>query len=132
MVGLPITSCAVCRCEMLAVNHDEPVPALKKLGHARFPENSLMAQLGRAEFPFQSRFLAEGKPVCVPCAEAKKARFRCFNCDVERPSDQCHVSIGDTMEADHLCTTCYGTVSAARWESMLRTLITKHTNEGVY
>lgn len=71
---------------------------------------------------------ARGRDICAECQAAGLARFRCWLCRQERTTDQLQERFGDPQERtpDYLCTVCYQSVSAARWEQAVAELEKEH------
>lgn len=97
---------------------------LKRHGFPLYYKINQDAQMKNAEIQYISKSKYNNKYICCECAESGKSKFTCYICKTDKPSDKLHSSFGDP--ADHLCTDCYETVSAKRWNEIEDNLIEEH------
>lgn len=64
------------------------------------------------------------KHICDRCEKAGRVTFRCYLCEQEYPTSEVEWSVGDPREC--LCKSCYGTVSAERWDNAVGELEKAH------
>lgn len=67
---------------------------------------------------------AEHRALCVECAP-EFAAFQCYSCKVTHKGEP-NRSFGWGHGADYLCTPCYETVPAKKWDALVRELEDEH------
>lgn len=102
------------------------LPLRPNLGthNPRYHHLDIKAQWARANWPDPGPYIAarEGY-ICKPCAEKGLATWTCALCNEPRTGEP-QESIGDPPE--NLCTNCYESVSAARWQAAVDRLNDRH------
>jgi hypothetical protein len=115
-VLIQVQRCPLCNKYMVETSRYGPFPDW-------FPM-SLKEQMKRAGFVERSDIRVDASRICVPCAEAGKADFLCALCKQRKPSSKKKDSFGDPPE--YLCTDCYETIPAAKWEQEVERLQDEH------
>lgn len=91
---------------------------------SRYHKLTFDAQAKAARLVIKSDSQIDGKSICEDCAGAGKASFVCALCKERKSSDKIQERIGDPPE--FLCTDCYETVPAKKWENIWDQLECSH------
>jgi hypothetical protein len=96
---------------------------------APFPYSSkcdFATQIHRAGWRIQSLSVNDkSENVCMVCADKGLITFDCYLCDKQKPSNEILTSIG-VNSPHHLCKSCYETVPAKKWHSVITYLEGRH------
>ena len=86
--------------------------------------NNFEAQAKRAGFVLQSTVKVDGSYICNKCSASGTADFECSLCYQRHPTNEIEESFGDPPE--HVCESCYSTVSAKEWDEHIGRLEDEH------
>lgn len=81
-------------------------------------------QMIQADMVYTSSVLMNGKLICVECEKKGKANFLCYLCNKTKTSEKVHESFG--YPTDYLCSDCYETVPAKKWNEVIDELNEDH------
>lgn len=85
-------------------------------------DSGVPAQLERAGLRRGARHWSDD--LCAECEQAGLQRFTCAGCHQERDSTEVQRSFGDPPE--RLCATCYATMTARDWDTLVDRLEEEH------
>lgn len=100
------------------------IPAKVKRPFPQYVFANAEAQARRAGWGQESTARKDDEVICTDCARKGLSSFTCALCEEERSSDLIQESFGDPPE--HLCSECYSTVSAEKWDRARDDLNQKH------
>lgn len=90
-------------------------------------DNGLQQQINRADVRVCSDVVdSKRRPICEECKAAGKSTVICWLCKQERSSELIKHSYGYDPPSEYLCTVCYESVPAARWDKATTDLEEKH------
>ncbi len=114
--ALDAKPCVYCSTPTISSLASGPFPAFWRAG---FDE-----QRKRAGIHLLHHWHDTWKPVCVECKDKGVEKFNCVACKQTRSFNESHLSFG--APAEHLCTTCWETVSAKNWAALVGELEEQH------
>lgn len=113
-----IYKCWTCK-QLMVINEPErnsPFPLAIRFDYK--------TQAKAADLKIRSKVISDGHYICTECAESGKGGFTCYLCKQYKESNKLQESFGDP--ADYLCTDCYDTTPAKKWDRITSKLFDLH------